>query len=268
MAGLLAACATGSGVPDRATLEAQARAHGFERLTVGDPALPLVAWLRPGTVPEGGTLTVVIEGDGAAWPRRDRPPADPTPARPVGLGLALADPAPAVAALARPCQYHRPAACTVALWTTERFSDEAVRLADAALDDLRQRTGAETLRLVGYSGGAHIAARLAAARHDVTTLETVAGVLDPAAWTAHHGVTPLPPLPPDTRAALARLPDQRHWIGAEDRIVPPDLARGVLERLGRGDTARVVPGFDHACCWGEAWSDLTRTPFVIPPPSR
>jgi pimeloyl-ACP methyl ester carboxylesterase len=255
---LLAGCAaTKPAPPDRAALIAEAAARGFTRLSVGAPDLPLAAWLR--ATPGASMLTVYIEGDGAAWPRRDRPPDDPTPSRPVAFGLAVADGAPAVAYLARPCQYDRPPSCRVADWTTDRFSAGAVSRIGASLDDLRARSGTASLTLVGYSGGAFPAARLAATRDDVAALVTVAGVLDPAAWTRHHGVSPLPALDHDTAAALAGVP-QRHLIGAEDTLVPPDLARAVLARLGRPETARIVPGFDHACCWVAAWPDSMPSP--------
>ncbi|KAA5605954.1 alpha/beta hydrolase [Roseospira marina] len=250
--GLLAACAVGASPPERATLEDRARAAGFTRLSIGDPELPLATWLGP----EPGrttVLTVVLEGDGAAWPRPDRPPADPTPRHPVALGLALTVADPPVAYLARPCQYDHPPACRPALWTRDRFSDAVIRATGAALDALKDRTVATRLRLVGYSGGAYIAARLAAVRDDVAALVTVAGVLDPAAWARHHGVSPLPPLDAATVARLATVP-QVHWIGARDTVVPPALARAVLARIPGAPAPREVPGFDHACCWVDGWS--------------
>jgi dienelactone hydrolase len=253
----LLACA-GPTAPSRADLERRAGEAGFTRLRLDAADLTVVGWLGPRRAPPGDRaqpLTVFVEGDGAAWPRRDRPPADPTPRRPQALGLALASTLPHVAALARPCQFERPAACRIEDWTTERFSDTAVRRMGAALDDMKRRAGADHLVLVGYSGGAFLAARLATARDDVRGLVTVAGVLDPADWARHHRVTALPTLDRRAAARLAALP-QVHLVGAEDDIVPADWARGVLDRLGLGPPThptRVMENADHDCCWVTLW---------------
>jgi len=268
----LGACA-GSAGPSRAVLEQRAAEAGFtrQRLDAGD--MTLVGWIGPDRVPGdtwSGPLAVFFEGDGAAWPARDRPPADPTPRHPVALDLAVASRLPRVAVLARPCQYEQPPACRVSDWTVDRFSPRSVARMDAALDDLKERTGVETLVLVGYSGGAFLAARLAAARADVRGLVTVAGVIDPAAWTRHHGVTALPGLDARTADRLARLP-QAHLLGEDDRIVPPAWARGVLARHGLGAPAhrvRVLEGQSHACCWGAAWPALERDLAGIFSPQR
>jgi len=262
VAAVFGACAGPAG-PTRAVLEQRAAAAGFmrQRLDAGD--MTLVGWIGPDRAPVGaasGHLAVFIEGDGAAWPDRDRPPADPTPRHTVALDLAVASRLPHVAALARPCQYERAAACRVSDWTVDRFSPQAVARMDTALDDLKHQTGAETLVLVGYSGGAFLAARLAVARADVRGLVTVAGVIDPAAWTRHHRVTALPGLDPRTARRLARLP-QAHLLGENDRIVPPAWARGVLEHHGLGAPTHrvsVLEGQAHACCWGTAWPALER----------
>jgi dienelactone hydrolase len=254
------ACA-GPAAPSRADLERQAGEARFTRLRLDAADMTVIGWLGPNRAPAGDRtqpLTVFVEGDGAAWPRRDRPPADPTPSRPQALGLALASTLPHVAALARPCQFERPASCRIEDWTTERFSDTAVRRMNAALNDLKSRTGADHLVLVGYSGGAHLAARLAVLRDDVGGLITVAGVLDPADWARHHRVTALPTLDRRTSARLAALP-QVHVLGADDEIVPAGWARGVLDRLGGGAPARavrVVEDADHGCCWVTLWPTL------------
>ncbi|SDE38235.1 alpha/beta hydrolase [Rhodospira trueperi] len=254
------ACA-GPTAPSRADLEHQAGEASFSRLRLDAADLTVVGWLGPNRAPAGDRtqpLTVFVEGDGAAWPRRDRPPADPTPRRPQALGLALASGLPHVAALARPCQFERPAACRIEDWTTERFSDTAVRRMNAALEDLKRRAGADHLVLVGYSGGAFLAARLAVIRDDVRGLVTVAGVLDPADWARHHRVSALPAMDRHTAERLAALP-QVHVLGADDDIVPAGWADDVLDRLGLGPPAhavRVMETADHGCCWVTLWPTL------------
>ena len=53
----------------------------------------------------GEDVTIYIEGDGFAWVSRRQPSTNPTPVNPLALRLAATDPSPAVAYLARPCQY-------------------------------------------------------------------------------------------------------------------------------------------------------------------
>ncbi len=252
---LVGCSATG---PDRDQVEASARAAGLRPVWVPAGDLDLLAWMTPTatSAPATGSLRVFIEGDGAAWPRPNRPPRDPTPRHPVALGLAVASAWRPVAYLARPCQYGQAAVCGVADWTNERFAPPALDRLSAALDHLKHKTGAATLWLVGYSGGAHLAARLAARRNDVAALVTVAGVLDPAQWTRHHGVSPLPALPAAEARRLAALPGV-HLVGDEDDTVPPDLARQMLARHGldQGELW-VLAGQGHGCCWATRWADV------------
>ena len=198
-------------------------------------------------------LVVYVEGDGAAWRTPFHPPADPSPARPVALSLAAADPGPAVVYLARPCQYLPPQAlanCSPAWWTTRRFSSAVVAAYEQALDTLKVRSGATTLRLVGYSGGGVIAALLAMRRPDVVSLITVASPLALGEWTRVHGVSALnDALDPVLQAGP--LPPATHWAGTDDTIVP----FSVIERFAqtKGGTVRLVNGYDHDCCWTNAW---------------
>ena len=87
-------------------------------------------------------------------------------------------------------------------------------------------------------------------------LVTVAAVLDHAAWTAHHGVSPLADSrnPADVASRLGAL-DQWHLFGEADEIVPPGLVQGFRARLPAGAPARfvVLPGADHDCCWETVW---------------
>ena len=66
-------------------------------------------------------LTVFIESDGAPWPWPDLPPSDPTPLRPLVMGIAAIESSDLVAYVARPCQFLPPyelANCDPALWTS------------------------------------------------------------------------------------------------------------------------------------------------------
>ena len=62
------------------------------------------------------TIIRIIEGDGAEWPGKFQPPADPTPDNPLTLRLALRDPDTPVAYIGRPCQYLDHDCCWVHAW--------------------------------------------------------------------------------------------------------------------------------------------------------
>jgi pimeloyl-ACP methyl ester carboxylesterase len=207
-------------------------------------------------------LTVYIESDGYSWVTKNRPSPDPTPIDPIALRLALRDPAPKILYLARPCQYARsyPArGCQLSYWTTHRFAPEVVEGINQAIDRAKRLAAAERITLVGYSGGGGLVLLLAAARHDVSRLITVAGVLDHPAWTAYHGVSPLRGSlnPADAATVLGAVP-QIHFVGGDDKTVPPLIAAAYRRRLAEGNRARVivVPEFDHECCWEERWPEL------------
>ncbi len=221
------------------------RLRGYQR--TGQPGLP---------------LTVYIEGDGFAWKARHRLSDDPTPTDPLALRLALRDPAANLAYLARPCQYLSPeglARCAPDYWSDKRYAEEVIVAADAALTQLRARAQANGLHLVGYSGGAAVAALVAARRRDVLSLRTVAGNLDHAALTTRHGVTALDGSlnAIDLAAQLSALP-QRHFVGGNDRIVPADIARGFVNRLesNRCAVIEVIAPASHDAGWVEDWPHL------------
>lgn len=219
----------------------------------------LLGYLKPGP---GGDLAVYLEGDGRAYRSRTAPSQDPTPADPVGLRLALADPAPGVLYLGRACQYvEGPEArgCEPRAWTTARFSPPVLASLDQALDQAKALAGAGRLFLAGYSGGGGLAVLAAASRADVAGVFTVAGNLDHAAWTALHRVTPLSGSlnPADAAPRIRDLP-QVHFVGGRDPVVPEAVARSYLERMGGPSAARVevLPEADHVRPWPDIWPDL------------
>jgi pimeloyl-ACP methyl ester carboxylesterase len=207
-------------------------------------------------------LHVYLEGDGLAWLTRRRASSDPTPEDPVGLELAARDPGPAaVLYLARPCQYGGASEppCDVSVWTAARFSDAVVASVDDAISrDVRAR-GATRLMLFGYSGGGVVAALVAARRHDVARLVTVASPLDHSVWTREVGATALGgSLRPVEFAPALRAIPQVHFVGARDARVPRSAVDAYVVALGAPPAVRVesVADFDHHCCWETAWPDL------------
>lgn len=257
IAGVLASCALfypGEAIRDLV------RGHGWREVRFQAPPFVLTGFVKPGAE-TADTIHVYIEGDGRAW-HGGRPPDDPTPTDPLALRLALADPAPAVLYLARPCQLTTRATkgvCGLPYWSTHRFSEEVVSAMDRALSRYKIETGAGRIVIAGYSGGGAVAALIGARRDDVALLITVAGTLDHGAWTSHHQVSPLTGSlnPVDEAARLASVP-QIHFVGAEDDIVPPLVADAYMRALPKHGNARVVriPDFDHNCCWDRDWPGL------------
>lgn len=261
LAAALAACTSAPadrmGVAQRVAAEAGLEARRY-------PAGPftLAGWLRPGG---DGPLVVVIESDGYAWASRHRPSDDPTPRDPIGLRVAASDPAPRLLYLARPCQYAdapRDPACPPRYWTSGRFAPEVIDALGDAIDIAKRETGAARVLLGGLSGGGVAAVLLAMRRDDVDGLITLAAPLDHAAWTAHHGVSPLAGSlnPADATDRLRRVP-QLHAAGDADRVVPPSLARRFAESAGLPPPV-IAAGQSHEGDWSTVWLDLRKALIV------
>jgi pimeloyl-ACP methyl ester carboxylesterase len=139
------------------------------------------------------------------------------------------------------------------------FAEEVVAATDTAISALKRQAGAQKIALVGYSGGGTLAMLVAARRSDVSGITTVAAPLDHGAWTRVQNVSPLAGSI-DTTAYLPQLARvrQRHFVGRDDKIVPPNLAGDFIRRLGAGADARVIPidGYSHTCCWDRNWPAL------------
>jgi pimeloyl-ACP methyl ester carboxylesterase len=207
-------------------------------------------------------LAVYIEGDGDAWKRKNVLTGDPTPGDPVALKLAARDSGPAVLYVARPCQYLVAPLleeCPSRYWSTHRYAEEVIDAIETAVNWGVNQTGAGSVVLYGYSGGGTVAALLAARRNDVIRLVTIAANLDHRAWTELHGVSPLEGSinAVDFAASIQYIP-QLHLVGADDDIVPVTVVEAYRARAPDPSliVIRSVPGFDHHCCWEEAWPKL------------
>jgi pimeloyl-ACP methyl ester carboxylesterase len=177
---------------------------------------------------------------------------------PVALDLAIADPGAPVFYLSRPCQFMawQAEACPTRLWAEGRFGGDVIAAMDGAVVAAERRVHATGLVLVGFSGGAAVAALLALRHPETELLVTVAGVVDHAAWTRLHRVAPLEKSlnPADQVEKLARI-RQMHLVGTVDRNVPPVLIEGLVARYGDGSAAMIMTTPNgHDCCWSEGWA--------------
>ncbi len=216
----------------------------------------------------GQPLHVYIEGDGYAWVTRTRISGDPTPREPLALELAALDPAPNVVYIARPCQYtslDTSYACDEAYWTGMRFAEEVINSMNGAVEWIVQENKIPSVDLIGYSGGASVAALIAARRDDVTSLRSVAGNLDPFGFSDYHHVSEPDPGTLTPMAVTENLADvpQMHFVGENDRIVPESIVAGYIAQLSPSTCARleVIPGADHAKGWTEVWLELLKRPL-------
>lgn len=254
---LLSGCGTTRDAHTRIAKLAQE--HGFSSLTLQGGNIQLAAYERP-FHNETDLLTVYIEGDGAPWPSPYQPPRDPTPHTPTALLLAFSDPAATLVYLGRPCQYLSTDAlrgCDSRYWTTHRFAPEVIDAYDEALQKLGRRYHYRHLRLIGYSGGGVIAALLATRRDDVEQLVTIAAPLALSAWSEFHHASPLNGSIDPAAYTDKVLAYGVHLVGQKDTVVPSQIVERFV--AVHGGRMKIVPGYDHACCWVDDWGVLLRT---------
>jgi hypothetical protein len=220
-------------------------------------------------------VTLYIEGDGVPYTSESQGSTNPTPIDPVALRMAAQDGGPNVIWLGRPCQYNEGwkngKSCPKDYWTGKRFSPEVVESFHAALDNIKQYYGVPSFRLVGYDGGAAIAAILAAERDDVDSLQTVAGNLDHRTMSELHQTEFLDGSlnPVDFAAKLTELP-QRHFIGKLDAVTPPAVYNSFAQTAGDGTCLNVtlVDNADHERGWVEQWKVLKGMPLDCNQPAE
>lgn len=237
-----------------------AASGGLTRHLVKTDTFTLTAWSRL-TAP-GQPVTVYIEGDGLAWLSRNRISPNPTPRDALALRLASLDPSSNVVYLARPCQFTDfglDRMCQSDYWTSKRFSTEVVAAADQAINHFRAHGRTRGVHLVGYSGGAAVAALAAAKRSDVLSLRSIAGNLDHEAVNGHHKVDQLRGSlnARDVAAQLKTIP-QIHYVGGRDKPVPPFVAASYRHAAGPGGCIDIVQidAASHESGWADRWSSL------------
>lgn len=217
--------------------------------------------------------TVYIEGDADMDPEHLNSKiktngffgADASPDNPVGLHLASRDLSRNLGYLARPCQYMKYAekkGCDPKYWNEDRFAPEVIEAYNAALNDMAARWDITKFHLVGFGGGANIAAVLAGTRDDVLTLRTVAGDLNPRFVDNVKNITPVSSnavLAVDYGATLSKVP-QHHFIGAADDIVTPGTYHSYRQAIGLTDCMHysLIQDADHTRGWVNIWPELLK----------
>ena len=241
----LASCAT----PGRRIDEIAANAQ-LTRAIVQGTRFHHVTYVRD--TADDATLTVYIEGDGIPWIRGREPAPDPTTREPLALALMVASP-DAGLYVARPCyQLQLEATCRPELWTFARYGDEVVASMVSAIARQLETRRAQSVRLVGYSGGGVLAVLIAERLERVTHVITIAANLDVAAWSSHHGYLPLADSLDPARSERSHAFREMHLQGALDRTVPSATTRDYFTRYPQAQQRTFVE-FDHVCCWVREW---------------
>lgn len=198
----------------------------------------------------GNKLHIYIEGDGSPWIYETRVTVDPTPTNPVLLRLMLGAAHPAVY-LGRPCYFGAASdtGCEPALWTYDRYGRQVVDSMCEATNKLVRRYAAESVELIGYSGGGAIAVGMTDCTERLGSLVTIAGNLDPDAWTRYHDYSPLgdtSPLAKANNTSYSAL--EAHWQCRNDANIPPSITDAYFAR--RPDAIRhIVDDCAHAKGW-------------------
>jgi hypothetical protein len=230
-----------------------AQNHGLEPLLLQGTGFQHHAFVTVGR--DSDPLVVFIDGDGSPWIDGGRRiAADPTPRVPLALELAAATPVSALY-LGRPCYLEaaRPAGCSERLWTSERYSAAVVASMSAAAATYIAAHHARRVLLVGFSGGGTLAVLMARTVPHTIGVVTLAGNLDPDAWTRLHGYLPLNgSLNPTLETPLPPTMKQWYLVGGRDTNVPGAATVRYFERVSP-DRVWSYARFDHACCWVGEW---------------
>ena len=206
------------------------------------------------------TLHIYFSGDGTPWIHRTQIARDPTPRDPLELELMLADPSPSIY-IGRPCYLGLATApgCSSAMWTSGRYSEAVVDSMTKAVEHVLDASSATQIVLIGYSGGGVLAMWVANRVARIGTVVTIAANLNIDAWTQLHGYSALsqslnPAAIDNWRKSLRQI----HLVGERDQNVPSMLVWNFARELP-GATVRVIPAFDHRCCWVDMWPRLLAT---------
>ena len=240
----------------------KAENSGFKLVIYKSSPFSLTTYEKSLPESQNPVVHVYIEGDGNSWKTKYQISNNPTPYQPLALRLALLDQHPDVIYLARPCQYtpmDLNPECSPKFWSSHRYSEEVIQAISNVLDKIKAKKHNSQFLLIGFSGGASVAALLAQQREDINGLITVAGDLNHEQLNQHHGTTPLKgSLNPIQKAHTLRNLPQEHWVGARDKIVPTWIAEQFVKKVNNPDCAKVhvVKNATHHKGWEERWEEV------------
>ena len=216
----------------------------------------LTTYQRFDATADNKQMVVYIEGDGMAWISRDQLSSNPTPVQPIALKLASIDTNANVLYVARPCQYLWPQKmnrCSSKYWSNKRGSEEVISSINQAISIVKQKQNISSIRLIGYSGGGGIAALIADRRADVSEFVSVSGNLNYKLFTQTHNLSPMNgSIDPITVANQIGSIPQIHYVGADDKIIPKQIA------LSFSDKVKVISDVSHDN-WPDKWAQILRT---------
>lgn len=205
----------------------------------------------------GKHLRIYVEGDGTPWARDIRVAIDPTPTNPVLLRL-MKNSAGASVYLGRPCYFGLSTSkgCEPRLWTFDRYGREVVESMCIAANEVARQHGAQSVQLIGYSGGGTIVVGMRTCTDHLVAVTTIAANLDPGAWAEFHEYSPLNDLSPlDSALALPELLSETHWQCRDDRIIPPQLTDAYFA-AAKNARRRIVQSCSHASGWDQYWAKI------------
>jgi len=129
----------------------------------------------------------------------------------------------------------------------------------AALTTLVSANAITSLVLIGHSGGGTLAMLLAERVPRVRLVVTLAGNLDTDAWTTWHGYTTLEhSLNPARRPPLPQHIDQRHYVGENDKNVPPEMLKAAVKQQKNAQIF-VLDNLAHQQGWDDHWTKILQT---------
>mgnify|MGYP006281604461 FL=1 len=263
MMSLVAWALAGCAGTNREDILNRATVKGFQPQIISTASFDLYSLERVRA--RGGDVHIYIEGDGFAWVSRTRPSRDPTPKNPVALDLATRDMAENVVYLARPCQYTMTRLCDQRYWTSHRYAPDILSAFIEAVDHIKAQHEFDKIHFIGFSGGANIAALIAAKRDDVASLRTVAGNLNHALLHEIHGVSQIPQSLNAVNFAkdISGIP-QHHFIGSDDKIIGAEIVRSFINASGQTNCLIItkVPGATHQSGWREHWPEIMAQPLT------
>jgi len=260
----LSALSVEAGSVDRLVKRADklALSHGFEKSIIKTHGFQIKTYYK--ITDSLSPVNVYIEGDGRAWVTRRTLSDDPTPKNRLVIELMCLDDAENIIYVARPCQYTGKANNLLwdkKYWSGSRFSNEVIEAMNDSLNAYTERYGFSKVNLIGYSGGGAVALLLAARRNDISSVRTVAGNLDHDAVNKYHNTAPLEDSlnPADIAQKIAHIP-QLHFVGKEDKVVPPFIAHDYRDGVqGNSKIAVIeVDGCGHTRGWERKWHELLR----------